>query len=357
MSVRNNIRTCWSRSWSVIVFCVTLFLFVLPMHAQDKEAEDIKKKNETLKQQIKDLTEETTKLESLSAKNNKQMALMRDSLQTLKARNNAQQIDVLQAQVDSLERDNKALKEQYEKLCKEEASKQKELSGLSVDIRGMDTYAKVERKQKYEQSQALFSQRYSDLDLKQVNDLVAHLTDYKDMDGYADYEKHVQFMQQNKTLYDECLTALSGKYDPVKVQELRDRLQPLRENKENKAKGIYKLTSAQFNELDSIDISLSRFQGGLNELQNLMKKVNDDAEISRLRKEGKDRTAIVAAIGKYVDKEATTKKKDWKNQSMVERYFNMVPYLDKAYKAYKSELSDKPFKTTKIEKEILAYEL
>ena len=349
-----------SRAWKVTACCIALAMLVMPLHAQNKEAENVKKKNEVLLKQIQAIAKDTTELKNRISENRKQLQQKQDTLQALRTRNedleNALQTDALQAKVDSLERNNNTLKERYETLCKEEKSKSEELDGLNIDVKEMNIYSDIERRQLFEQNQALFSRRYSELNRQQVDDLVKNLTDFKNMEGYADYEKKMKFMQQNKTLYDECMAALNNKFDADKVQELRDRMLPLRQNIENKANGIYKLSPAQFNELDSIDIRLSRFNGGLRELQAIINKVNNDADILRMRAERKDRTAIGAAIAKYVDKEVNTRKKDWKNQNLVERYFNMVPYLEKAFKAYKKELSDEPFNTTGIEKEILTNE-
>ncbi len=356
-------RLDWSRL-QLLTICFILSFLTLPLNAQNnKEVEKAMNKNKTLKQQIEALENDTTTLYNQIVENRRQLQQKKEKVKTLRAQNDAanhlsaEQITALQTAVDSLEKRNNILKTQYDSISKEKEKKYAELDGLNIKVSEMDMYSDIQLKQQYEQNQTLFSKRYSELDGKQVNNLAAHTADYKKMEGFAEYEKQVRFMQQNKTLYDECVSALNNKYDAVKVQQLRDQLEPLRVNKENKAQGFYKLNTAQFNEIDSIDIRLSRYKGGIRELQTIMKKVNNDPEIAKLRKEGKNRSECVKAIGKYVEKEATTRKKDWKNQSVVERYFNMVPYLDKAYKAYKHQLNANPFKTTDIEKEILSYEL
>ena len=362
MNGGNRIGLCWSRL-RVMTLCFMLSMLAYPMYAQNsKEVEKAMKRNESLKQQIKTLSDDNTSLLNKLNENKKLLQQRKNRLQELKIQNertniSPEQINEMQNKVDSLEKDNNTLKTQYDSLKKVMEKKAAELYGLNLQVSEMGVYSDIETKQQYEQNQALFSKRFSELDNQQVNNLVAHLADFQKMDGYAEFEKKVKFMQQNKKLYDECISALNNKYDAVKVQQLRDQLLPLRENKENKEKGFYKLNTAQFNEIDSTDIRLSRFKGGMGELQDIMKKVNNDPEINRLRTEGKNRNACVEAMMKFVGNEPTARKKEWKNQSVVERYFNMVPYLDKAYKTYKKELSDKPFQTTDIEKEILAFEL
>lgn len=362
MNGGNRIGLCWSRL-RVMTLCFMLYMLAYPMYAQNsKEVEKAMKRNESLKQQIQTLSDDNTSLLNKLNENKKLLQQRKNRLQELKIQNertniSPEQINEMQNKVDSLEKDNNTLKTQYDSLKKVMEKKAAELYGLNLQVSEMGVYSDIETKQQYEQNQALFSKRFSELDNQQVNNLVAHLADFQKMDGYAEFEKKVKFMQQNKKLYDECISALNNKYDAVKVQQLRDQLLPLRENKENKEKGFYKLNTAQFNEIDSTDIRLSRFKGGMGELQDIMKKVNNDPEINRLRTEGKNRNACVEAMMKFVGNEPTERKKEWKNQSVVERYFNMVPYLDKAYKTYKKELSDKPFQTTDIEKEILAFEL
>ena len=351
----NKIWLCWSRL-RVVTLLFMLSLLALPIYAQNnKEVEKAKNRNETLKQQIKALVDENTSLQNRIEENKKQLQQKQNYLQDLKAQNEAtnispEQINALQNKVDSLERDNNSLK-------KVKVKKADELYGLHLQVSEMGVYSDIETKQRYEQNQTLFSKRYSELTPLQVNNVVRSLEDFKNMVGYAEYKKKVKFMERNRNLYEECIGALNSKYNDITVQQLRDQLLPLRENKENKEQGIFKLNTEQFNEMDSLDIKLSRFKGGLRELQTIIEKVNKDPEIAWLRSEGKNRQQCVEAMRKYLETEPAKPRKEWKNQNVVERYFNMVSYLSKAYQTYKRELSDNPFNTTNIEKEILSYNL
>ena len=358
----NKIWLCWSRL-RVVTLLFMLSLLALPIYAQNnKEVEKAKNRNETLKQQIKALVDENTSLQNRIEENKKQLQQKQNYLQDLKAQNEAtnispEQINALQNKVDSLERDNNILKTQFDSLKKVKEKKADELYGLHLQVSEMGVYSDIETKQRYEQNQTLFSKRYSELNPLQVNNVVRSLEDFKNMVGYAEYKKKVKFMERNRNLYEECIGALNSKYNDITVQQLRDQLLPLRENKENKEQGIFKLNTEQFNEMDSLDIKLSRFKGGLRELQTIIEKVNKDPEIARLRSEGKNRQQCVEAMRKYLETEPAKPRKEWKNQNVVERYFNMVSYLSKAYQTYKRELSDNPFNTTNIEKEILSYNL
>ena len=90
------------------------------------------KRNETLKQQIKTLTDDNNSLQNRFNENKKRLQQRSRDLQNLKAQNQAtnfspEQINALQNKVDSLERNNNILKTQLDSLTNVRDEKKKEL--------------------------------------------------------------------------------------------------------------------------------------------------------------------------------------------------------------------------------------
>ena len=361
MRLCNNIQFRLARTWFMTAICLVLMVLALPTSAQtSKDVEKVAKKNEELRQKIKVLKDDTALLEQRITENKRRLQQRTDSLNSLKAQNETyseEQINALRQEVERLEAANTKLQAEHDGLSKVVKDKLSELEGLNIKMKDNRVYSDIQQKQQYDQNQILFSKRFSALGSEQVSDLVAHVADFQKMEGYAEYEKRVGWLKQTKDLYDECVEMLNSRYDGGRVQSLRDRLLPLRENKENKQKGIYKLNTEQYNEMDSLDIRLSRYAGGVRELQRAIESMWRDADVKRYMQEGKDRQALIKAMRKHLVDALEVRQKDWKNQSVKERYLNMLPYLNQLYKDYLHELNDNPFRTPNVEKEILSIQL
>ena len=75
-----------SRTWKVTACCIALAMLVMPLHAQDKEAENVKKKNEVLLKQIQAIAKDTTELKNRISENRKQLQQKQDTLSTTRCR-------------------------------------------------------------------------------------------------------------------------------------------------------------------------------------------------------------------------------------------------------------------------------
>ena len=146
-------------------------------------------------------------------------------------------------------------------------------------------------------------------------------------------------------LYNDGMQALSAPYSQQKVKDLRARLKPLISDKKKT-----KLNAAQFAKMDSLDICLSRFKGGVQRLQQLMDDINNDATVKQLRQEANDanRETCLNAIRPYIFPEEGSER-----DNINKRYFINIPYLITKLRDYWNELQNNPFDVpTKTEKEI-----
>lgn len=95
------------------------------------------------------------------------------------------------------------------------------------------------------------------------------------------------------------------------------------------------MTREQFQEMDSMDIKLSRFFGGINKLKEIVKTVNGYRNQSDWDK--------AIDYREKVEKSAE-----------CQRYFEVIPFLKKLLEKYWKELEEDPLKTrTKAEEKLV----
>ena len=94
------------------------------------------------------------------------------------------------------------------------------------------------------------------------------------------------------------------------------------------------MTREQFQEMDSMDIKLSRFFGGINKLKEIVKIVNGYRNQSDWDK-------------------AIDYKNDVERSAEYQRYFEVIPFLKKLLKEYWEELKKNPLKTRTKAEEII----
>jgi hypothetical protein len=93
---------------------------------------------------------------------------------------------------------------------------------------------------------------------------------------------------------------------------------------------------------------LSRFNSGIKELKKIVDEINKNEEIIRLRSERKSgsKRDCLNLIKYYIVPEVGSEQ-----DKIYQRYFMMIPYLEKLLKDYWNELKKNPFDTpTKSEK-------
>ena len=128
---------------------------------------------------------------------------------------------------------------------------------------------------------------------------------------------------------------LNEKLNSDIIDKTRDKLYELLDiKKDDPRKGIVKLSEAQYSEIDTLDIKLSRYGAGITVLQNIVKAVNE----SNVREQYQgNESACIDAMHSIVISDAP---EDVENRK---RYFDMIPTLKALCQKYWNELQADPF--------------
>lgn len=205
----------------------------------------------------------------------------------------------------------------------------------------MEIYAKIKREKIYQDHLQFIYGKFCNLNDETLARLRESIESYKDKSGY---KQKVEAVCRNKEIYDRCINALNAPFCKDTIKSVRKKEVPMLNDYNNKS-AQNTLSDEQFKELDSLDISLSRYESGTLELVKLIDKVNVDTEVKKLR-EAKDKAGYVEKVKSIVEENEA-------NKAVYERYFNRLPYLKKLINDYMAEVeSDPTLQPTKIEQEI-----
>lgn len=195
----------------------------------------------------------------------------------------------------------------------------------------------------------------SGLHANEARDILNALSenDYQTFEGFKEYKMRITAALNNKKIYDKVWKCINEGIDYQNAYKFRLELSTLLDiRKDNPKKGIYKLSVDQFSEMDSLDISLSRFNSGIRELKGIVSKINTDKEILQIRKTGNmsAKSRCKTLMKKYVIPEEGNEEL----RRIYKRYFKMIPYLEHLLRSYWNEIKDNPFNMqTKTEKIII----
>lgn len=315
----------------------------------EKEIESLKKDSAKVEDRIKDvlllIEKDSLKNKELNTRHNVLLSsLSQDS------------ISVLEQYVDSLEKRHKALQTAITSIKKEISAKNVELRNADSELKDMNVYSELQKQQTYKNNKLYLSQKYSKMSLEKLTKISNDKNEYKLFEGFTDYEKRIAAALNNKKLYDKAWVCVSTGNDYQKVDEFRSGINILLEIKsDDSIRGIYKLTKEQFNEMDSLDIKLSRCNNGIKELQNIVRRINSDEQIVQFRNDRKSgsKKDCIELMKQYVNHKEGTE-----GARIYERYFKMIPFLEKLLRRYWNELNTNPFDTpTKTERIITGLEI
>lgn len=277
---------------------------------------------------------------------NKELTMRYNSLLSLVSQDS---IIVLKQYIDSLENLHKSLQESIISIKKEISKKSNELRNADSELQDMTVYSEIQTQQTYKNNKLYLNQRYSKMSSKKLADMSDSIDEFKSVEDFSDYQKRIMSAMNNKALYDnawECVSAGNGYQD---IDNLRSMINTLLEiKKDDVNKGIYKLSKEQFDEMDSLDIRLSRFNSGIKELKRIVEEINNNEDVVRIRSERKSglKRDCLELIKEYI-----IPKEGSEQDKIYQRYFMMIPYLEKLLKDYWNELKKNPFDTpTKSEK-------
>ena len=308
----------------------------------EKEIASLKGQLDVYNDSIKKVKTEIAKSETLLKKTMHQ----KDSLERKK---NKEFLAILNKEVISLDSINNALLLQIKDVKRDLATKNKELANNQSVMSGMGAFSIVQREHKFEENLQYTKRRFSQIDLVKLQRLLDQSNEFSDMNKYDEYVKRLRFTIANMNIYNDGIKAINSSFNEDVIVAVRERIiTPTQIKTDNIKKGIFKLTSSQFSELDSLDIKLSRFKGGMKALKKIIVDINSDKQIVSMRSVSNNRsnrTQLLNLMKPYIIPEAGTERKE-----KFERYFKMVPFLEKLLKQYWNEIKSNPFSTpTKTE--------
>lgn len=256
--------------------------------------------------------------------------------------------------VGGLKKEQEKLSETLEALKSKQQAKTMQITDLKRHTSDLNVYKSDIAKLDYEKCKAMLTMPYSQLDVETLQGMIASADQFKLMSDFEDYKQRLAFTLKNKSLYDLGRSLLTKKYNYDTVNGIAWKVRNLGNQKANAAKKMFALSDEQKDDWDDLDRRISRYTGGIKELQKIVININKDRDVKRMRSE-KDKTSDAASACKEAMKKYLLPSETNKLQYVIDRYFSMIPYLGGLFDQYKHELSENPLVETKIEKEIQGY--
>lgn len=254
--------------------------------------------------------------------------------------------------VCDLRKEQEKLSETLEALKSEQQAKTKQIADLKKHTSDLNVYKGDIAKLDYEKCKAMLTMPYSQLDVETLQGMMASADQFKLMSGFEDYKQRLAFTLKNKHLYDQGRSLLTTSYNYDRTIDIGLKVRSLRTQKINAANKMFALSDEQKDDWYDLDLRISRYTGGIKELQKIVININNDRDVKLMRSE---KTSDAASACKEAMKKYLVPSKTNKLQYVIDRYFSMIPYLGELFAKYKHELSENPLVETEIEKEILNY--
>lgn len=287
------------------------------------------------------ITEDSTTLKGLQSK--------KDLLTT---QNSKDFLEKLKKEVDSLQTYNGAILEKINETKSELDQKSKIVANNQTEMAEMGAFTAIQKQKKITENMQYLKKRFSQMDIAILQELRSSSQEFSSMNEYKEYLKRIDYTIDNKKIYDDGFDAINSPFDESLIVSIRDRIIiPSQVKKDDLKSGRFKLTEEQFSELDSLDIKLSRYKGGLRVLKSTINEINTDENILSLRasRRNSSKKELLERVREYVLPKQGT---DRGNAHV--RYFTMVPYLDKLLQQYWKEIKQSPFiSPTKTEQIII----
>lgn len=327
----------------------TYFLLVVlltspdSLYAQQEDWKGMVKKNIELKEEISNIVADTVSLtrfqndyKSLLSEIDGRVLSVEKQIEELRSLTDSKYISKLTQTVDSLEVIMKGLDSIRRDLKAELSNRKKIQSELERELSNLDVYSRIKMDDVYERYRIVLSKRYSDITNIEIDQISHSIDSFSYRPDFVEYKKRVNAAVQNRSLYFASTNALNNVYKAEEIANLRGELSKvlLVEN-DNVPAGEFKLSEEQYSELDSLDIKLSRYRNGVNELKSIVAKVNNDEGITMHRISGNKEACIAIMASIVLPNNEDTKR-------IYERYFNLIPYLKQMIEEYWKELQGNP---------------
>ena len=323
----------------ILVLC----LVGIPASAQEESWGELYKSNLQIEKEIQSMIADTValyqtiiKFEVEHFRLDTQIDSIANLCNELKGDIENKKVAAVQQKVDSLNAVVKTLQDRKKELTALLQQKESSLSGLKSNISGMGAYSAIKDEQMYAQYKDMLTKPYSEVIIEVLEEIESKIGSFTKLPDFAEFKVRLNACKNNKKLYDFAQNLLTEKHNGDKIDKIRDKLYELLDiKKDDFCKGVVKLSEAQYFEIDTLDIKLSRYGAGIAVLQNIVKAVNDSK--AREQYQG-NKAACVEAMRSIIISDAPEYVENRK------RYFDMIPSLKALCQKYWVELQADPFK-------------
>ena len=345
------------KTTKILKSLLVLFLCLAstPASAQKESWEELVNRNRQIEKEIQALLADTTalyqtiiKFGSEQSRLDVQIDSITNLCNELKGDVDNKKVATVQQKVDSLNCVAEKLQTRKKELAAVRQQKESSLASLKSNISSMGAYSAIKDEQMYAQYKEVLTKPYSEITITVLDEIESKMRSFTKLPDFADFKARLNACKNNKKLYDLAENLLNEKLNSDIIDKTRDKLYELLDiKKDDPRKGIVKLSEAQYSEIDTLDIKLSRYGNGISVLQNIVKAVNE----SNVREQYQgNESACIDAMHSIVISDAPEDVENWK------RYFDMIPTLKALCQKYWNELQADPF-TAPTETETLIMQL
>lgn len=315
-----------------LLFLLLLFSFAIPARGQEPE-----KLNQKLQTEIEALRANAVSLQAQLIEWTTKVSASAKQLEVLTRSVTMRDVIMLRETVDSLEQKHLLMEDSIQAFDAQIRKAKGDVQALKGELEGMkmkEYSARLNKEQKQRQMQELLAQnneylnlQFSKMSMERLKAMKDSLHEFGEQKGFAQYKEHLAFAMKYKPVYDMAWGCVADGEKLDSIGWLRsiffEKLlsSPLKD----------KMTREQFQEMDSMDIKLSRFFGGINKLKEIVKTVNSYRNQS-------DRDKYRTEVESSAD---------------YQRYFEVIPFLKDLLEKYWKKLEEDPLKTlTEAEEKI-----
>lgn len=316
-----------------LLFLLLLFSFAIPARGQESE-----KTNQKLQTEIEALRTDADSLQVQLMEWTTKVSASAKQLEVLTRSVTMMDVRMLRETVDSLEQKHLSMEDSIQAFDVQIRKAKDTIQALEGKLEGMKEYSnRLNKEQKQQQMQELLAQNndylnlpFSKMSMERLKAMKDSLHEFGEQKGFAQYKEHLAFATKYKPAYDKAWGCVADGEKLDSIGWLRsiffEKLlsSPLKD----------KMTREQFQEMDSMDIKLSRFFGGINKLKEIVKTVNSYRNQSDWDK--------IKAYRDNVERSAE-----------CQRYFEVIPFLKELLEEYWKELEENPLKTRTKTEEII----
>lgn len=316
-----------------LLFLLLLFSFAIPARGQESE-----KTNQKLQTEIEALRADADSLQVQLMEWTTKVSASAKQLEVLTRSVTMMDVRMLRETVESLEQKRLSMEDSVQALDAQIRKAEGNVQALEGKLEEMKVYSDtLNKEQKQRQMQELLAQnndylnlRFSKMSMERLKAMKDSLHEFGEQKGFAQYKEHLAFATKYKPAYDMAWGCVA---DGEKLDSI-GWLRSIFFEKLLSSPFKDKMTREQFQEMDSMDIKLSRFFGGINKLKEIVKTVNSYRNQSDWDK-----------IKAYRDKV--------KRSAECQRYFEVIPFLKELLEEYWKELEEDPLKTRTKTEEII----